>query len=57
MFTLFSLHVVSVGGTPPDKAYQLIPIPLFAVYTTLAIVGVIFAIVCMVFNIIFWNKV
>ena len=56
-FTPSSLHLVIADGPPADKAFLLVPIPLFAVYTVLAIIGVIFAIACAAFNIIFWNKV
>ena len=39
-----------------DKEVLLIPIPLFGVYISLMCLGIIFALVCLTFTVVFRNK-
>ena len=43
-------------GTPKSHIHETIHVALFAAYTVLSVVGAVFAIACLIFNLIFRNK-
>ena len=47
---------VHVGGIPQAAKPLVISLELFAIMTALSIAGVIFAVVCIVFNLVFRKK-
>jgi len=47
------IYTVSIDGVTEDEEYIYIALPLFVIYTTLSILGIIFATVCLVFNLWF----
>ena len=47
MFNLF------IDGIAEDEEYVYIVLPLFVIYTVLSVLGIIFATVCLVFNLWF----
>jgi len=44
---------MSIGGIAEDENYIHIVLPLFVIYTVLSVLGIIFATVCLVFNLWF----
>jgi len=44
---------MSIGGIAEDENYIQIVLPLFVIYTVLSILGIMFATVCLVFNLWF----
>ena len=43
-------------GTPKSHTHETIHIALFVIYTALSVAGVVFAIVCLIFNLVFRKK-
>jgi gamma-aminobutyric acid type B receptor len=43
-------------GTPKSHIHETIHVALFAAYTVLSVAGAVFAIACLIFNVIFRNK-
>ena len=54
--THYLLCYISLDGIAEDEEYFRIKLPLFAIYTILSVIGVIFALVCFLFNIWFRNQ-
>jgi len=48
--------ILFVGGVTEDEEYIHIVLPLFVIYTVLSVLGIIFATVCLVFNLWFREK-
>ena len=61
----YSLHTqtdlsINLGGVPydgfPDERIHQTPLPIVIIYSIMATVGLIFAITCLVFNVVFRQK-
>ena len=48
--------IVYTGGTPRSHEHEAVAVELFITYTILSVMGIVFAIVCLVFNLVFRNK-
>ena len=50
------LHVVYTGGTPRTHEHETVAVELFITYSILSGMGIVFAAICLVFNLVFRNK-
>ncbi len=50
------LHIVYTGGTPRTHEHKTVAVELFITYSILSGMGITFAVICMVFNLMFRNK-
>ncbi len=55
-YSPFHAHALLAEGTPLAAEENFIHPALFALYTILAFAGIIFAIGCLIFNVIFRKK-
>jgi len=53
---MFNICVTFLGDFAHDEEYFHIALPLFVIYTIFSIFGVIFAIICLIFNMWFRNQ-
>ena len=50
------VFLVYTGGTPRSHEHETVAVGLFISYSILAGMGIVFAVICFVFNLVFRNK-
>ena len=56
MHTLHFVFFLCTGGTPRSQQQETVAVELFITYSILSALGIVFAVICLVFNLVYRNK-